>query len=284
MAAAPATAARTFFQYAHPGGAGSDAHAVFDARGPMDLHVTREADIAELVSLVPAERRPPCHPVMFPLLDVSPAVADLAVGASAFSAAWSRTPAGGMSGVLQSFVAARSGRQGVYPAYMHAALAARAAATDAQLAAPVDSRGFLMQLTYGSMRSQHGLLSLARLVDGLMGCHATHRARAATGLRVTTRHESAHAVGGREFAEERACFEELKRILTDEKEPVLMLPDFKKPSYILFDAASTVGYGAVLCQMDDNGHESGQPPITPGVGRTQKRAGTRSSTRVLCYV
>ncbi|KAL1495621.1 hypothetical protein AB1Y20_016489 [Prymnesium parvum] len=55
--------------------------------------------------------------------------------------------------------------------------------------------------------------------------------------------------------EERKCFEELKRILTDEKEPVLMLPDFEKPFYILFDAASTVGYGAVLCQMDDSGHE-----------------------------
>ncbi|KAL1524503.1 hypothetical protein AB1Y20_019397 [Prymnesium parvum] len=51
------------------------------------------------------------------------------------------------------------------------------------VSAPVDSRGILMQLTFGSMRSQHGLLSqLARLVHGL-GCHATHRARAATGFR-----------------------------------------------------------------------------------------------------
>ncbi|KAL1525457.1 hypothetical protein AB1Y20_020314 [Prymnesium parvum] len=217
MAAAPATAARTIFRYAHPGGGVADAGAIFDARGAMDLHVSSEGDIAELCNFVPADlpvRRPggggavvsygDMAKVIFPLLEVAPEVVDLAVGASIFHAeAWSR-----WWGVLQSFMAARGGRQEEYPAYMHKmlALAARATATsDAQRAAltvrpadldateetrpaaagaapPADSRGFLMQLSYGSLQSQHGLLSLARLAHGL-GCHAAHRARDTTGFR-----------------------------------------------------------------------------------------------------
>ncbi|KAL1520687.1 hypothetical protein AB1Y20_022256 [Prymnesium parvum] len=55
MATAPATAARTIFRYAHPGGGVADAGAVFDARGAMDLHVSSEGDIAELCNFVPAD-------------------------------------------------------------------------------------------------------------------------------------------------------------------------------------------------------------------------------------
>ncbi|KAL1515609.1 hypothetical protein AB1Y20_002228 [Prymnesium parvum] len=181
----------------------------------MDLHVTSDADIAELDSLIPADlsvkrlgggRAAVTYgdmaKIVFPLLDIAPEVAPLTVGASFFSVeAWSR-----WWEVLHSFMAPRRGRQDEYPAYMHAALVARAAATDAQraaltvvptdleatedtrpgaadgAAAPVDTRGFFMHLTYGSMRSQHGLMSLARLTHGL-GCHAAHCARATTGFR-----------------------------------------------------------------------------------------------------
>lgn len=41
-----------------------------------------------------------------------------------------------------------------------------------------------------------------------------------------------------------------------EEECVVWLSDSEKePIYILFDAASMVGFSAVLCQLDDNGHE-----------------------------
>ncbi|KAL1507254.1 hypothetical protein AB1Y20_008103 [Prymnesium parvum] len=194
MAAAAAAAPRVFFQYAHPGGAVVDARAIFDARGAMDLYVTSDADVAELDSLLPADlsvkrlgggRAAVAYgdlaKILFPLVDIAPEVAPLAVGASFFSAqAWSR-----WWEVLHSFMATRRGRQDEYPAYMHAALGARASATDAQrvaltvipadlegtedtrpdaaagAAAPADTRGFLMQLTYGSLRSQRRTLIVA---------------------------------------------------------------------------------------------------------------------------
>ena len=55
--------------------------------------------------------------------------------------------------------------------------------------------------------------------------------------------------------QELECFEKLKKWLTDPQGPVIFLPDFEKPFYLLCDAANTVGLGVCLCQIDDQGHE-----------------------------
>ena len=55
--------------------------------------------------------------------------------------------------------------------------------------------------------------------------------------------------------EELQAFNGIKAWLTDERGPVLMLPDFEKPFYLVCDAASTVGRGALLMQHDDKGVE-----------------------------
>ena len=55
--------------------------------------------------------------------------------------------------------------------------------------------------------------------------------------------------------EEQAAFESIKAWLTDPKGPILRLPDFDKPFYLLCDAASTVGCSVVLVQKDENNHE-----------------------------
>ena len=49
--------------------------------------------------------------------------------------------------------------------------------------------------------------------------------------------------------------ERVKAWLTDPKGPILRLPNFEKPFYLLCDAASTVGCSAVLVQKDKNNHE-----------------------------
>lgn len=56
-------------------------------------------------------------------------------------------------------------------------------------------------------------------------------------------------------AEELHCFNEIKTVLTDPLGPVLKLPDFDRPFYLLCDAASTKGAGVVLAQIDEDGHE-----------------------------
>ena len=55
--------------------------------------------------------------------------------------------------------------------------------------------------------------------------------------------------------EEMAAFESIKTWLTDPTGPILRLPDFDKPFYLLCDAASTVGCSVVLVQKDKDGHE-----------------------------
>ena len=53
--------------------------------------------------------------------------------------------------------------------------------------------------------------------------------------------------------EQQRCFDDIKAWLTDEKGPVLRLPDFTKPFYLLCDAARTIGLGVVVVQLDDDG-------------------------------
>ncbi|KAL1495321.1 hypothetical protein AB1Y20_017178 [Prymnesium parvum] len=178
MADAAGAAPREVFSYAYAG-AHADAAATFAARGSMELFFSTDVDGAEMDNLLPAD---------FPIKRCGGGLSSIAYGDFA-----------------KALMAAHRGRQREYPGYMQAALAARAAATEAQRAAltlnvadleategappaaagaedPEDTRGFLMQLTYGSLGSQHGQLALARLTHGL-GCHAGHVFRRTTGFR-----------------------------------------------------------------------------------------------------
>ena len=93
-----------------------------------------------------------------------------------------------------------------------------------------------------------------RAFVGLVQYCASHVPRCAQKLGPLQQRADA-GIASEPTEEELTAFTELREWLVDERGPVLALPDFNKPFYLLCDASDLYGMGSVLVQLDDQGHE-----------------------------